>query len=86
MGTACGLWCLERGTCRALLGPLRWGAYALMRPCPCAPARTQAQVEVHVSATVLSRQKGKPALRPHVHCVGQAADTDTEAASDWAGF
>lgn len=62
--------------------PLRWSIHPLTLTPPCSPA----QVEVHVSATVLSRQKGKPALRPHVHCVGQATDTDTEAASDWAGF
>lgn len=65
-----------------------WPLGACMRrhalPPPAPPAR--AQVEVAVSATVLSRKKGKPALRPHVRCVGQAADTDTEAASDWAGF
>lgn len=44
------------------------------------------QVEVHVTATVFSRKKGHPALKPRVRCVGFAADTDTEAASDWQGF
>lgn len=44
------------------------------------------EVEVHVTATVFSRKKGHPALKPHVRCVGFAADTDTEAASDWQGF
>jgi len=44
------------------------------------------QVEVHVTATVFSRKKGHPTLKPHVRCVGFAADTDTEAASDWQGF
>ena len=44
------------------------------------------QVEVHVTATVFSPKKGHPALKPRVRCVGFAADTDTEAASDWQGF
>ena len=44
------------------------------------------QVAVHVSATVFSRKKGTPGLKPHVRCLGFSADTDTEAASDWHGF
>ena len=44
------------------------------------------QVEVHVTATVFSPKKGHPALKPRVRCVGFAADTDTEAGSDWQGF
>ena len=44
------------------------------------------QVEVRVTATVFSRKKGTPGLRPHVRCLGFSADTDTEGASDWQGF
>ena len=43
-------------------------------------------MEVCVTATVLSRKKGTPGLKPHVHLLGFSADTDTEAASDWQGF
>lgn len=39
-----------------------------------------------VTATVFSRNKGTPGLRPHVRCLGFSADADTEAASDWQGF
>lgn len=44
------------------------------------------QITVHVTATVMPRNKGTPGLKPAVHCVGFTAETDTEAASDWQGF
>lgn len=44
------------------------------------------QVTVHISALVMPRDKGTPGLRPLVHCVGFASDTDTEGASEWHGF
>jgi hypothetical protein len=44
------------------------------------------QVSVHVTATVMPRNKGTPGLKPSVHCVGFTCETDTEAASDWQGF
>lgn len=44
------------------------------------------QVEVHVSALVMPRNKGNPSLRQNVHSAGFAADLGTEAASDWQGF
>ena len=44
------------------------------------------QVGVHVSATIFPRSKGTPGLKPHVRCLGFAADADTEGASDWTGF
>ena len=59
---------------------------ALSLPNECCHSHCHPQVEVHVTATVFSRKKGHPALKPHVRCVGFAADTDTEAASDWQGF
>lgn len=44
------------------------------------------QITVHVTATVMPRNKGTPGLKPAVHCMGFTAETDTEAASDWQGF
>lgn len=41
---------------------------------------------MHVTATVLSRRKGNPALKARVRCLGFSADTDTESPSDWQGF
>lgn len=55
-------------------------------PAPVCGLACLPQVEVHVSATVFSPKKGHPALKPHVRCLGFAADADTEAASDWRGF
>lgn len=41
------------------------------------PGQEQAQ-EVHVTATVISRHKGTPGLRPDVRCLGFSAETDLD--------
>jgi hypothetical protein len=47
---------------------------------------TALQVDVNVTANIISRKKGTPGLKPNVHCLGFSGDPDTEAASDWQGF
>ncbi len=54
--------------------------------CSACGAAARLQLAIHVTATVMPRNKGTPGLKPSVHCVGFTHDTDTEAASDWQGF
>eukprot|EP01136_Pigoraptor_vietnamica_P010341 Opistho-1_new@47849 len=41
---------------------------------------------ISVVATIMGKNKGTPALRPGVHCVGRDPQADSEYESDWKGF
>eukprot|EP01137_Pigoraptor_chileana_P006439 Opistho-2@3210 len=49
-------------------------------------ARLNDITTIHVVATVMGKNKGTPALRPGIHCVGRDPTADSEYESDFKGF